>query len=68
MRFAARPVGAANKIDHDFFSKMAIRLLISVVLPVPGPPVMTSTRASTAMRIAAFCSADNSMSPVFSTH
>ena len=43
-RFAARPVGAHSK----HFTPLARRIIriefTSVVLPTPGPPVMTTTR------------------------
>jgi GGDEF domain-containing protein len=46
-RFAARPVGAHSK----HFTPLARRIIriefTSVVLPTPGPPVMTTTRFTT---------------------
>ena len=41
IRFAALPVGAARKMSRPSSSKYLIILLIVVVLPVPGPPVIT---------------------------
>ena len=38
---AARPVGAAREIDRPSVSKYLIIMFMIVVLPVPGPPVMT---------------------------
>ena len=40
MRLAARPVGAASAISPWTLSSLMMHLMI-VVLPVPGPPVMT---------------------------
>ena len=51
---AARPVGAASRISAPSASKQRIIALMVVVLPVPGPPVITSspdcTASSTARR------------------
>jgi hypothetical protein len=41
-RFAARPVGAASTHFSFFALKISRILRTSVVLPTPGPPVMTS--------------------------
>ncbi len=42
--FAARPVGAHSR-HFTFFARKIIRMeLTSVVLPTPGPPVITTTR------------------------
>ncbi len=52
-RLAARPVGAQSAIVTVFASKIFRIELTSVVLPTPGPPVMTSTldaRASAPLR------------------
>ena len=53
MRLAARPVGAQSKS----FTLLAVRILrielTIVVLPTPGPPVITSAFAISARRIAA---------------
>ena len=40
IRFAARPVGAARRISISSCSKYRMIVLIVVVFPVPGPPVM----------------------------
>ena len=40
---AALPVGAANFISLSMDSKISIKTFRVVVLPVPGPPVMTKT-------------------------
>ena len=53
IRLAARPVGAASAIFFFRASKSAIRPLIAVVLPVPGPPVSTSKLCDNA-----FCNAN----------
>src|SRR5271166_5981434 len=42
-RLAARPVGAHNATDTDLAVTIFRIELINVVLPTPGPPVMTST-------------------------
>ena len=42
-RLAARPVGAARSTRADARSKIFSTALTMVVLPVPGPPVMTIT-------------------------
>ena len=42
---AARPVGAQSLISIPFFIKYLIIASIIVVLPVPGPPVITATPA-----------------------
>ena len=41
--FAARPVGAAIAVFRPLSSRMLMMVLMMVVLPVPGPPVMTLT-------------------------
>ena len=46
--FAARPVGAARKMSMPSISKYRMIVLIVVVLPVPGPPVMTKRPFRTA--------------------
>src|SRR6516225_119069 len=43
MRLAARPVGAHSKSFAPFADRMRRMALTSVVLPTPGPPVMTRT-------------------------
>ena len=45
-RFAARPVGAHNRHFTFFALRMVKMELTKVVLPTPGPPVMTTTRFS----------------------
>ena len=43
-RFAARPVGAHNR-HFTFLARRINRIeFTNVVLPTPGPPVMTATR------------------------
>ena len=55
MRLAARPVGAArNTFSPASFSRWMMALRV-VVLPVPGPPVSSSTPCSMAARMASFC-------------
>ena len=43
MRLAARPVGAARRVLTPNDCRMSSSALMMVVLPVPGPPVITST-------------------------
>ena len=43
MRFAARPVGAASTTSISSFFRIRKMVLMVVVFPVPGPPVMIST-------------------------
>jgi hypothetical protein len=54
MRFAARPVGA----QRSRFTRLATRIrriaFTSVVLPTPGPPVITMTLDARAVRVAFF--------------
>ncbi len=61
-RFAARPVGAASAglIPADASATSSERN--SVVLPVPGPPVITVTRLASAHLSALFCSVESSSS------
>src|SRR6266849_5148300 len=40
-RLAARPVGAQTATDTDFAATIVRMDLVSVVLPTPGPPVIT---------------------------
>ncbi len=42
-RFAARPVGAASRTVRPVSEATYTIALVSVVLPVPGPPVSTVT-------------------------
>ena len=53
MRLAARPVGAQSDRLTPLAARMRKIELTMVVLPTPGPPVMTSTLDSRARRIAA---------------
>ena len=53
MRLAARPVGAHSRMLMPFAARMRRIALTMVVLPTPGPPVMTSTFDVSASRIAA---------------
>ena len=52
-RLAARPVGAASAILMPLAPSTLRIELISVVLPTPGPPVMTRTFDTRASRSAA---------------
>src|SRR5829696_8173523 len=52
IRLAARPVGAHSDRLTPLAAKMRKMELTIVVLPTPGPPVMTSTLDSRASRIA----------------
>ena len=54
-RFAARPVGAASCVLSPIASKRSKMPVITVVFPVPGPPVTSSRRHSAASAIACFC-------------
>jgi len=54
IRFAARPVGAARRISRPSISKYLIMVLIVVVFPVPGPPVITINPFKTALWTACF--------------
>ena len=51
---AARPVGAASKICTLRLLSTTRMLLSSVVLPTPGPPVITITLDATAIASASF--------------
>ena len=53
MRLAARPVGAHSNRLTPLAARMRKIELTMVVLPTPGPPVMTRTLDSRASRIAA---------------
>ncbi|CDD03037.1 unknown [Ruminococcus sp. CAG:382] len=55
IRFAALPVGAARAYEMPIISKMSSIAFITVVLPVPGPPVTMLTPKQTALRMAFFC-------------
>ena len=67
IRLAARPVGAARRISMSSVSKYRIMALIVVVLPVPGPPVMTSTPFFTASTTAFRCISSRVIDACFST-
>ena len=62
-RRAARPVGAASVGLTPRWTSATSSERSSVVLPVPGPPVITVTLLCSAHRSAARCSADNSIPP-----
>jgi hypothetical protein len=51
-RLAAGPVGAQSAISTVFASRILRMELTRVVLPTPGPPVITSTLEARAMRTA----------------
>ena len=55
-RRAARPVGAQRAIVAFAASASATISLVHSVLPTPGPPVRTESRAAKAPRTAAHCS------------
>ena len=63
IRLAARPVGAHSSSRTPLAARMRRIALTMVVLPTPGPPVMTMTLASKASRTAA-CWLSASVSPV----
>ena len=67
IRFAALPVGAASSISRSLFANSLIIALSVVVLPVPGPPVSTSTPLSNASNIARRCSSSKVMLSCLST-
>jgi hypothetical protein len=52
MRLAARPVGAQSRIFAPLNERMRRIEFTMVVLPTPGPPVMTSTLERSARRMA----------------
>ena len=60
-RFAARPVGAVSTHFISLAAKISRMLRTSVVLPTPGPPVMTSSLCWHACRTASFWAAANWM-------
>ncbi len=53
MRLAARPVGAQSNSRTPLAARILRIELTIVVLPTPGPPVITSAFAVSARRIAA---------------
>jgi hypothetical protein len=53
IRFAARPVGAHSRRLVHFAARIRRMALTIVVLPTPGPPVVTNTLDISASRIAA---------------
>ena len=65
--FAALPVGAHKTILYFFCLYISIILLIIVVFPVPGPPVIIVTLLSFIALIASFCFSDNNISVLSST-
>src|SRR3954467_3613751 len=68
IRLAARPVGAASRTSTLFAARIFRMALTSVVLPPPGPPVMTTTLDARAIRTAA-CWLSASVTPSFAcTH
>ena len=68
MRFAARPVGA-HSISRSFFAASTFTSeRTSVVLPTPGPPVITSTLWRNAPKKACFWPSASSMPSCFCTH
>ena len=54
-RLAARPVGAASATWTPFFSRIDTMPRTIVVLPTPGPPVITATFADSAVVTASTC-------------
>jgi len=65
-RFAARPVGAQSSIPTVLASRIFSSELTSVVLPTPGPPVITSTLAPSATRMASFWLSASASAPSLS--
>ena len=53
-RLAARPVGAHSAIERLFAKRIFSSELTRVVLPTPGPPVMTRMLETNAVRRASF--------------
>ena len=59
MRLAALPVGAASPTESCRSNKARTMTRMMVVLPVPGPPVMTMSPAFKAAFTALRCSSDS---------
>src|SRR6476659_1813413 len=68
MRLAARPVGAHSRISVPFAARIRRMALTMVVLPTPGPPVITVTLDISARRTAATWLAAKARLMRFSTH
>src|SRR5262245_187362 len=68
MRLAARPVGAQSKSLTPLAARMRRIALTMVVLPTPGPPVMTRALDISASRIAATWLSARIIPMRFSTH
>src|SRR5512136_1887363 len=68
MRLAALPVGAANMILALMADKIFRMALMMVVLPVPGPPVITMTLFSAARWTASICLSASVMESFSCTH
>ena len=56
IRWAARPVGASSTVSRPIRSNSVTMPRTEVVLPVPGPPVSSSTPRSAASATARRCS------------
>ena len=67
IRLAARPVGAPSRIFTPLAARIRRIASSSVVLPTPGPPVITATLARSAIAIAARCEAASVLPVFFST-
>src|ERR1035437_8480436 len=67
-RLAARPVEAHNRDLTPLTARMVRMELSKVVLPTPGPPVMTKSLDVRARRMAAFWLSANSIESFCSTH
>ena len=65
MRLAARPVGAHSTTSPSWDRRLMMQLMM-VVLPVPGPPVITSTPVSRAEMMAWRCRGLKRISRLFS--
>lgn len=61
MRLAARPVGAASSNLTPFAASTRSTVSSSVVLPTPGPPVITLTLAASTRATAAHCEGDSAL-------